>query len=128
MADSIEASSIVDPNAVYTLGSSRGETTRLLRQADELLAANSRGQRRHLRYYQPNGDGYHHVKAMPAAASLDPDCLRFALDIRSVVKLPEEIFRSDPALADKGAKLATTAEGVAAPGPSRKQVVVMANA
>jgi ubiquinone/menaquinone biosynthesis C-methylase UbiE len=30
-----------DPNAVYTLGSSRGETTRLLRQADELAAANS---------------------------------------------------------------------------------------
>jgi IS30 family transposase len=32
---------ISDPNAVYTLGSSRGETTRLLRQADELRAANA---------------------------------------------------------------------------------------
>jgi tagatose-1,6-bisphosphate aldolase non-catalytic subunit AgaZ/GatZ len=63
-----------------------------------------------------------------AAAPLDPDCLRAALDIRSVLKLPEEIFRSDPTLAERAAKLATTAEDVAALGPSREQLVTMANA
>jgi flavin-dependent dehydrogenase len=76
----------------------------------------------------PDTDGYHNVKAVMAAAPLDPDCLRAALDIRCVLKLPEEIFRSDPALADRAAKLATTAEDVAALGPSREQLVSMANA
>jgi flavin-dependent dehydrogenase len=78
--------------------------------------------------YQPDNDGFERVKAVLAAAPLDPDCLRAALDIRSVLKLPEEIFRSDPALADKAAKLATEAEDVAALGPSREQLVAMANA
>jgi flavin-dependent dehydrogenase len=78
--------------------------------------------------YQPNGDGYRDVKAVFAAASLDPDCLRATLDVRSVLKLPQEIFRSDSALADKAARLATTAEDVAALGPSREQLVAMANA
>jgi flavin-dependent dehydrogenase len=78
--------------------------------------------------HQPDNDEYHNVKAVLAAAPLDPDCLRAALDIRSVLKLPEEIFRSDPALTEKAAKLATTAEDAAAPGPSREQLVTMANA
>lgn len=41
MADANEAASRIDPNAVYSLGSSEGESSRLQRQADELLAANT---------------------------------------------------------------------------------------
>jgi flavin-dependent dehydrogenase len=78
--------------------------------------------------YQPNDDGYQRVKAVFAAASLDPDCLRAALDIRCVLKLPGEIFRSQPALADKATRLTTTAEDVADLGPSREQLLAMANA
>jgi hypothetical protein len=78
--------------------------------------------------YQPTNDRHQQVKAVFAAASLDPDCLRAALDIRSVLRLPEEIFRSDPSLPDKATKLATTAEDAAALGPSREQLVAMANA
>jgi 2-polyprenyl-6-methoxyphenol hydroxylase-like FAD-dependent oxidoreductase len=77
--------------------------------------------------YQPNNDGYQRVKAVFAAASLDPDCLRAALDIRSVLKLPGEIFRSQPALADQAATLATAADDAAAMGPSREQLLAMAN-
>jgi hypothetical protein len=44
------------------------------------------------------------------------------------LKLPEEIFQSDPALADRAANLATTADDVAALGPSREQLVATANA
>jgi flavin-dependent dehydrogenase len=78
--------------------------------------------------HQPDNGDYRLVRAMWACAPLDPDCLRAALDIRSVLKLPEEIFRSDPALAEKAAKLATTAEDVAAVGPGREQLVALANA
>jgi flavin-dependent dehydrogenase len=78
--------------------------------------------------HQPDNDEYRSVKALLAAAPLDPDCLRAALDIRSVLKLPEEVFRSDPTLAERAATLATTAEDVAALGPSREQLVTMANA
>jgi hypothetical protein len=78
--------------------------------------------------YQPDRNNYQQVKAVMAAAPLDPDCLRAALDIRSVLKLPEEIFRSDPDLADKAAKLAPAAKDVAALGPNREQLVAMANA
>jgi flavin-dependent dehydrogenase len=78
--------------------------------------------------HRPANDDYRRVKALLTFAPLDPDCLRAALDIRSVLKLPQEIFRSDPALADKAAKLATTAEDVAALGPSREKLVAMANA
>jgi ubiquinone/menaquinone biosynthesis C-methylase UbiE len=41
MADATEPVSRIDPNAVYSLGSSAGESSRLQRQADELLAANT---------------------------------------------------------------------------------------
>ena len=75
---------------------------------------------------EPDGDDYQPVKAVLAAAPHDPDCLRAALDIGSVLKLPEEIFRSDPALADKAAGLAITADDVAAFGPSREQLVAIA--
>jgi flavin-dependent dehydrogenase len=77
--------------------------------------------------YQPDRDNYQQVKAVLAAAPLDPDCLRAALDIRSVLKLPEEIFESDPDLADKAAKLAPAAKDVATLGPNREQLVAMAN-
>jgi hypothetical protein len=78
--------------------------------------------------YRPNNDGYQRVKAVFAAASLDPDCLRAALDIRCVLKLPGEIFRSQPALADQAATLATAADDAAALGPSREKLLAMANA
>jgi flavin-dependent dehydrogenase len=78
--------------------------------------------------YQPDNDNSQRVKAVLAAAPLDPDCLRAALDIRSVLKLPEEIFQSDPALADKAATLTTEADDVATLGPSREQLLAMANA
>ena len=41
MADATETAGRIDPNAVYSLGSSTGESSRLQRQADELLAANT---------------------------------------------------------------------------------------
>jgi ubiquinone/menaquinone biosynthesis C-methylase UbiE len=41
VADAVEPASTTDPNAVYSLGSSAGESSRLQRQADELLAANT---------------------------------------------------------------------------------------
>jgi flavin-dependent dehydrogenase len=78
--------------------------------------------------YRPANDGYKHVKAVLTAAPLDPDILRASLDIRFVLKLPEEIFRSNPNLADKATRLATEAKDVAALGPSRDQLVAMANA
>ena len=78
--------------------------------------------------YRPGNDDYQLIKALQAGAPLDPDCMRAALDIRSVLKLPAEIFRSDPALADRAATLATTAEDLATLGPSREQLVAMANA
>ena len=59
--------------------------------------------------YQPEADAYRQVKSIFAAAALDPDCLRGALDIRSVLKLPQKVFKSDPALADKAGHLAAGA-------------------
>ena len=41
MAETIGQSSKIDPNAVYALGSTAGESSRLQRQAEELLAANT---------------------------------------------------------------------------------------
>jgi hypothetical protein len=78
--------------------------------------------------YRPANDNYARVKAVLAAAPLDPEILRAALDIRCVLKLPEEIFRSAPNLADKAAKLAPEAKDVAALGPGRDQLVAMARA
>jgi flavin-dependent dehydrogenase len=77
--------------------------------------------------YQPNNDCYQDVKTVLAAAPLNPDCLRAALDIRSVLKLPGEIFRSQPALADLAATLATAADDAAALGPSREHLLATAN-
>ncbi len=78
---------------------------------------------------QPNNDDdYQRAKAVLAAAPLDPDCLRATLDLRSVLKLPEEIFRSHPCLAEKAVTLARAAEDVAVRGPGREQLLAMANA
>jgi ubiquinone/menaquinone biosynthesis C-methylase UbiE len=41
VADAIEPAGTIDPNAVYSLGSNTAESSRLQRQADELLAANT---------------------------------------------------------------------------------------
>jgi flavin-dependent dehydrogenase len=75
-----------------------------------------------------DNSSYHRVKALLAAAPFDPDCMRAALDIRCVLKLPGEIFRSQPALADQAATLATAADDGAALGPNREQLLAMANA
>jgi 2-polyprenyl-6-methoxyphenol hydroxylase-like FAD-dependent oxidoreductase len=78
--------------------------------------------------YQPKADAYQQTKSIFAAAPFDPDCLRGALDIRSVLKLPQEVFNADPALADKAACLAAGAPDAGTLGPDRKQLVAMANA
>ncbi len=74
------------------------------------------------------GEDYRLVKAMLAAAPLNPECLRAALDIRSVLKLPADICKSNPALVESVAESKTQAEDVAALGPNRQQLLTMANA
>jgi flavin-dependent dehydrogenase len=78
--------------------------------------------------HRPDHDNYQRVKAVLDAAPVDPDVLRASMDIRFVLKLPDEIFRSAPALADKAARLATQAKDAAALGPTREQLMAMANA
>jgi 2-polyprenyl-6-methoxyphenol hydroxylase-like FAD-dependent oxidoreductase len=51
--------------------------------------------------YRTRDEGYRLIQALLAHAALDPECLRAALDIRSVLRLPEEVLRSDPGLAGK---------------------------
>jgi flavin-dependent dehydrogenase len=76
--------------------------------------------------YQPQSGDYQAIKAVQTAAAFDPDCLRAALDIRSVLKLPTEIFHANPALPDKATNLAAAAEEP--PAPEREQLLAMVNA
>jgi flavin-dependent dehydrogenase len=77
--------------------------------------------------YQPKADSLERVKSLFAASALDPDCLRGALDIRSVLKLPQEVFRSDPAVVNKAVRLAAGTTDLATLGPKREELVAMAN-
>lgn len=76
--------------------------------------------------HEPQDGDYQNVKAIQTAAAFDPDCLRAALDIRSVLKLPAEIVHANPALPDKAANLAAAAEDP--PAPDREQLLAMVNA
>lgn len=78
--------------------------------------------------YQPEADRYQQVKSIFAAAALDPDCLRGALDIRSVLKRPQQVFEANPGLADKAGRLAAGAPDAGTLGPDRTQLVAIANA
>ena len=77
--------------------------------------------------YQPHANADRATKSVFAAAPLDPDCLRAALDVRSVLKLPSEVFQDDPALAEKAMDVAAGAPDAGKLGPDRQQLVAMAS-
>jgi 2-polyprenyl-6-methoxyphenol hydroxylase-like FAD-dependent oxidoreductase len=78
--------------------------------------------------YRTRDEGYRLIQSLFANASLDPDCLRAALDIRSVLRYPEEILRSDPALASKLLHLEDGQRDRSVPGPDRKTLLQLATA
>jgi 2-polyprenyl-6-methoxyphenol hydroxylase-like FAD-dependent oxidoreductase len=73
--------------------------------------------------YRTRDEGYRLIQALFAHASVDPECLRAALDIRSVLRLPGEILQSDPGLADK---LRQVDEDRSLPGPDRTTLLQLA--
>jgi flavin-dependent dehydrogenase len=77
--------------------------------------------------YRPRDDGYRLVQALLAVAPLDPDCLRAALDIRSVLRHPAEILQADPGLAAKVLQLGG-GEHRSSPGPDRATLLQLATA
>ena len=77
--------------------------------------------------YQPHASADRATKSVFAAAPLDPDCLRAALDMRSVLKLPSEVFQDDPALAEKAMDVTAGAPDAGKLGPDRQQLVAMAS-
>jgi 2-polyprenyl-6-methoxyphenol hydroxylase-like FAD-dependent oxidoreductase len=78
--------------------------------------------------YDPADPGYEFERALETAGGQDPDCLRANLDVRLVLRLPEQAL-ADPELRAKAARLGAAGwrERVDF-GPDRAQLVALAGA
>jgi flavin-dependent dehydrogenase len=77
--------------------------------------------------YAPEGDDWNIVQSIFFAAGQDPDCLRAALAIQSVVRKPEEVF-ADPALFEKALTLGAGWRDAPRIGPSRSDLLSIVSA
>ena len=77
--------------------------------------------------YDPQDPRYQLEKALDAAVPQDPDCLRASLDIRLVLRTPEEVF-ARPGLRDKTLRLGSGWREAQPLGPTREQLLALASA
>ncbi len=77
--------------------------------------------------YDPQDPAYELDKALRAASGQDGDCLRALLDIRLVLRAPEEVF-ARPGLRDKTLQLGSGWRDEQPFGPTREQLLAMASA
>ncbi len=77
--------------------------------------------------YDPQDPQYQLEKALDAAVPQDPDCLRASLDIRLVLRTPEEVF-ARPGLRDKTLRLGSGWREAQPLGPTREQLLALASA
>jgi hypothetical protein len=75
--------------------------------------------------YDPTDPRYQLERALGAALPLDPDCLRAYLDIRLVLRTPEEVF-ARPGLRDKTLQLGGGWREQPPLGPDRDQLLTLA--
>ena len=77
--------------------------------------------------YDPQDPAYELDKALRAASGQDGDCLRALLDIRLVLRTPEEVF-ARPGLRDKTLQLGSGWRDQPPFGPTREQLLALASA
>jgi len=77
--------------------------------------------------YDSPDPAYQLEKSLEVAARHDPDCLRAMLDIRLVLRAPEEVF-TRPGLRDKTLRLGSGWRDVEPFGPTREQLLALASA
>ena len=77
--------------------------------------------------YDSQDPAYELDKALGAASGQDADCLRALLDIRLVLRTPEEVF-ARPGLRDKTLQLGSGWRDEPPLGPDREQLLAMASA
>ena len=77
--------------------------------------------------YDPPDPWYELEKALDAAAGQDPDCLRALLDIRLVLRGPDEVF-ARPRLREKTLRLGAGWRDEASLGPDREQLLALVSA
>lgn len=77
--------------------------------------------------YDPQDPEYQLEKALDAAFPQDPDCLRASLDIRLVLRTPEEVY-ARPGLRDKILRLGSGWREAQPLGPTREQLLALASA
>ncbi len=77
--------------------------------------------------YEPNDPGYQIAGALASASSRDPDVLRGYLDIVGVLDLPSDVM-ARPGLFEKVIEYGADWRSEETIGPSREQLVAMANA
>ena len=77
--------------------------------------------------YDPQDPQYQLEKALDVAGLQDPDCLRAGLDIRVVLRTPEEVF-ARPGMRDKVLRLGSGWREAQPPGPTREQLLALASA
>jgi flavin-dependent dehydrogenase len=77
--------------------------------------------------YDPPDPWYQLEKAQEAASGQDPDCLRALLDVRLVLRGPDEVF-ARPGLRDKTLRLGAGWRDEPALGPDREQLLTLVSA
>ena len=77
--------------------------------------------------YDPQDPHYQLEKALDVAGLQDPDCLRASLDIRVVLRTPEEVF-ARPGMRDKVLRLGSAWREAQPLGPTREQLLALASA
>ena len=77
--------------------------------------------------YDSQDPQYELEKALGAAIGQDTDCLRAFLDIRFVLRTPEEVF-ARPGLRDKTLQLGSGWRDQRPFGPTREQLLALASA
>jgi 2-polyprenyl-6-methoxyphenol hydroxylase-like FAD-dependent oxidoreductase len=79
------------------------------------------------RPYEPGDPGWDLGQCLFAGAGADPDLLRGALGLGSLLVRPDELF-ADSAMADKVASVGGPLRGEPAPGPSRRELLSIVHA
>jgi hypothetical protein len=74
--------------------------------------------------YDSQDPAYELQKALDAAFNRDPDCARANLDIRFVLRTPEEVF-ARPGLRDKTLELGSGWRDEPAYGPTREKILAL---
>ncbi len=77
--------------------------------------------------YDPPDPAYQLEKALDAATGRDPDCARATLDIRLVLRTPEQVF-ARPGLREKTLELGSGWRDELASGPTREKILAAVSA